>query len=380
MKQNLRRLASFLLALALIVCLAPADAVFVNGQWVIFTIVDDTLLPLNYDTMPIIYSGVPYIPYSIFTDHLGIRAVYNAEENVLILANPVRTLFYDLKNGTCYDDKDYGYDRQATVYNGGIYVPARFTGEFFGMSFSYDSGIPVVRLRSSASTQSDAAIREYYAEEFEKRLEEYQFVPPEEPDPETADPAPAYLMFTGELNDSTAALLDILEQYGLKATFFLSAETILKNEALVRRIYVDGHNIGLTLGAYEPSIPRDLTTAYGAANAALFRVLRTLSRDVCLPGGSGNERYTADWFTALEAAGYRYWDFTVIAPDFLAGADAASVQDSVIESLISVETVQTLVFHSCPAAVEALPGILDYINEREGNILTADTLTATVTM
>ncbi len=32
---------------------------------------------------------------------------------MLILANPEKTLFYDMRNETAYDDNDYGYARKA---------------------------------------------------------------------------------------------------------------------------------------------------------------------------------------------------------------------------------------------------------------------------
>lgn len=135
---RIRKIIAFLAVMAVLVLSGSTSAVIVNGQWVIFTIANDELLPLSYNTMPYMYNSVLYVPYSVFTDYLGLRSVYNAEEEVLILGNSERTLFYDMKNETAYDDEDYGYARQALIYNGFIYVPARFTAEFFGLTYSYD--------------------------------------------------------------------------------------------------------------------------------------------------------------------------------------------------------------------------------------------------
>lgn len=374
-----RKLAAFFLAAVMLALTGNTGAVIVNGQWVIFTIANDELLPLNAATMPYMYNSVVYVPYSVFTDYLGIRSMYNAKDDVLILVNSEKTLFYDMKNETAYDDKDYAYARKALTYNGLIYVPARFTAEFFGLTYSYDYEIPVVRLRDADTTYSDAYIKTYYEQEFAARLEAYQQAPPEEPDPETATPAPVYLMFTGELNDYTNTILDTLEGYGIKAMFFLNAETIRAHEDIVRRLYVAGHMIGVSATNSVPESPESLLASFDAANEALFAVLRTVGRCVYLPGGSRNEVYDASYFDALAAAGYRYWDFTVIAEDYLDYASGASVRDSVIEALISVEFVQTLAMHSTQAAAEALPGLLDYIIEREGTVVSADPLTAAVT-
>lgn len=378
MKCHKFRKAAALLIAVLILFTGTAGAVIVNGQWVIFTIVNDELLPLSYNTMPYMYNSAVYVPYSVFTDHLDIRSMYNAEDDVLILANLEKTLFYDMRNETAYDDNNYGYARKAVTYNGMIYVPARFTAEFFGLMYSYDYEIPVVRLRNDDAVYSDASIKDQYAQEFTSRLEAYQTTPPEEPDPETATPAPVYFMFTGDLNEYTSAILDTLDYYGVRATFFLTAETIRAHEELVRRMYVDGHMLGVAAANSIPETPEALVASYTAANEALFSVLRTVSRSVYLPGGSLHESYDSAYFETLETAGYRYWDFTIIADDYADNASGTAVHESVIESLISVEFVQTLAMHSTQATAEALPGLLAYITEREGTIVTPDALTATV--
>ncbi len=385
MKKTLRRTAALLLALMVSLCAAHTEAVFVNGQWVIFTIANDTLLPLNYGTMPYRYSSMVYVPYTVFTDYLGIRGMYNAEDNVLILANPERTLFYDLANGKAYDDAEYGYARKATANNGTIYVPARFTAEFFGLLYSSDDAVPMVRVRDPASSQSDAAIEEYYKQEFASRLEAFQNASTAEPPEEESDPVPAslYLMFTGELTEYTPVMLDTLKQHGVRAVFFLSADTIRGNEALVRRLYVDGHVPALSAGMGVFENPEELAALYGEANAALFSVLHVLSSSVCLPGSSRSERYDGSWFRALTDAGYRYWDFTVIADDYFENANAETVLRGVTEALTAAEETQTVVMHCTKAAAEALPRLLEYmqtyIQTEESAILTPEPLTPAIT-
>ena len=98
-------------------------------------------------------------------------------------------------------------------------------------------------------------------------------------------------MFAGDLTNYTYSILDTLSDYGVKAMFFLNAETILANENIVRRIYVDGHMIGVATSSGIPETPEALLEDYDEANAALFQVLRCVSRNVYLPGGSLNEAY-----------------------------------------------------------------------------------------
>ena len=165
------RWLAFFLVILIALLSGHAGAAIVNGQWVIFTIANDELLPLSYNTMPYMYNSSLYVPYSVFTEYLGLRSVYNAEEEILILGNSDQTLFYDMKNGNAYDDNDYGYAREALVYNGYLYVPAKFTAEFFGFSYYYDYEIPVVRLYDSTAAMTDTYIKNYYEQEFQKRLQ-----------------------------------------------------------------------------------------------------------------------------------------------------------------------------------------------------------------
>ncbi len=54
--------------------------------------------------------------------------------------------------------------------------------------------------------------------------------------------------------EATPAILDVLEQHGAHATFFLITERVPGNEALVRRILDEGHEIGNHMTREEPSI------------------------------------------------------------------------------------------------------------------------------
>lgn len=357
---------------------ADTSAIFVNGQWVIYTITNDAIHPLSYQTMPFMHSSVLYIPYTVFSQHMGFREIYNDRENILILSNGDRTLFFDLDQGIAYDDNSYTYARSALAQNGMIYLPARFTAEYFGLEYVYDAEKAVVRLTDSSAKYSMESILLFYSKTFDALLADYQTLPPPLPDPETSDPVPVYLTFAGALSEETEDILDFLRENGLKATFFLTADTILQHEELVRRIYVDGHTIGLGSASGLPASPEALLSEFQAANAALFRVLRTVSRMVYLPGGSVHEHYDAAYFTALEQAGYQIWDLTIIPNDTSPDAVGGEIADEIIMALITTETEQTLALHSTAAAHDALAPLLDYIHRRSGEIRTADLLTQPV--
>jgi peptidoglycan/xylan/chitin deacetylase (PgdA/CDA1 family) len=71
---------------------------------------------------------------------------------------------------------------------------------------------------------------------------------------ETKVPIVALTIDDGPDNGSSPMILDILEEYNARATFFLISERILGNEALVQRMLAEGHELGNHLTADEPSI------------------------------------------------------------------------------------------------------------------------------
>jgi peptidoglycan/xylan/chitin deacetylase (PgdA/CDA1 family) len=75
---------------------------------------------------------------------------------------------------------------------------------------------------------------------------------------ETEEPVVALTIDDGPDPVATAGILDLLEQYGARATFFLITTHIPGNEELVVRTVAEGHEIANHLTTDEPSILLDL--------------------------------------------------------------------------------------------------------------------------
>jgi peptidoglycan/xylan/chitin deacetylase (PgdA/CDA1 family) len=71
---------------------------------------------------------------------------------------------------------------------------------------------------------------------------------------ETKAPVVALTIDDGPDASSSPMILDILEEYHAKATFFLITERIPGNEIIVQRMIAEGHELGNHLTADEPSI------------------------------------------------------------------------------------------------------------------------------
>lgn len=71
---------------------------------------------------------------------------------------------------------------------------------------------------------------------------------------ETQAPVVALTIDDGPDASSSPLILDILEEYHARATFFLITERIPGNEVIVKRMIAEGHELGNHLTADEPSI------------------------------------------------------------------------------------------------------------------------------
>jgi len=74
---------------------------------------------------------------------------------------------------------------------------------------------------------------------------------------ETKERAMALTLDDGPHPQTTPQILDLLAEYGIKATFFLITERIVGNEAIVERIINEGHEIGNHNTKDQPSVRLD---------------------------------------------------------------------------------------------------------------------------
>jgi len=128
-------------------------------------------------------------------------------------------------------------------------------------------------------------------------------------------PYTVYLTFDdGPSSTVTPAILDILKEYGVPATFFLHGHRIAGNEALVQRMFDEGHAIGNHLWEQDGltnasgATPAELTeswqrtedailAALGPARAARYSALPV--RLVRQPGGSARPFPVPEGVSAL---------------------------------------------------------------------------------
>ena len=256
----LGRLAVLLVCLGLLI---PPPAAAAE---VCFTAVNDNVLPLTADTMPIWYKSLIYVPYTVFDSgstgvDLGLSSTYDPSTATVSVYNLRQILAFDLNAGTCRDlATDTYYDVRAVMRNGRPYVPLNTVCTFFGLSRSYNSirqGY-LLRIKNEAVVLSDSKFIEAAENLLNMRLREYNrslnpgsdtpSTPSTDPaveEPVTASDVSVYLAFRCTDGDSLADLLDALDAKAAYAVFFLTPQVLEEHGDLVRRMLGEGHSVGL---------------------------------------------------------------------------------------------------------------------------------------
>lgn len=339
---------------------------------IIFTAVNDTLLPLSDSTMPVWFYDTPYIPYSVFTNNFDISSSFDQANNRLTLFNPDYVITFDLNLNFSYDSSRTAFLEAAQRHNSTIYVPARFTANKLGLYSTYFENGPLVRVKTPFSISDNrfiSSVSRAMVTQLERYLGEQSApVSPGESPSEPVSPRakrPIYLVFSGVPSSSAQSILDDLDLRGIKATFVLDGENIAQNEEIVRRIAVAGHSIGLGgRAAADAGFYTNSTTMIGNLadqNQLLRLILKTETR-IVLP--SGSDVLNPAMAQILAAKGYRLWR-TTYHPEVGEKDNAQTFYQNTVRALSSLEDPLIMKLTADGLTADALPSILDWLRAND---------------
>ena len=184
-----------------------------------------------------------------------------------------------------------------------------------------------------------------------------------------------YLTFDDGPSSNTDNILDILDTYGVKATFFVTGKEGAKAEASYRRIVEEGHTLGMH------SYTHDYSVIYASEEVFmedmeklqryLYDVTGVQSTYIRFPGGSSNKVSDVDMrllITDVHEAGMEYFDWNVSSQD--ASSKPLTKEEILDNCLNSIERFQNciILMHdagSKDSTVEALPELIEHIQAME---------------
>lgn len=177
-----------------------------------------------------------------------------------------------------------------------------------------------------------------------------------------------YLTFDDGPGVYTERLLNILSEYNVKATFFVTNQ-FPKYQHLITRINSDGHTVALHTLTHKWSIYSSLDSYlkdFNAMNDIIEQRTGSKTRFFRFPGGTSNgqgNNYNRGIMVELSKymleSGYSYFDWNVSSGDTYL-TDSSSIISYLIEQVSKRKMSIVLAHDIKKATVEAIPGFIEY--------------------
>lgn len=366
----MKRIVTWLTVAAL--CLAMVYVPAVAANEVCFTAVNDRLLPLSADTMPVWINGVLYVPATIFDNNttgisLGLYCSQSKNGNTVTLYNLRQMLVFDINAGNSRNQHTGElYPDRAINRSNQVFLPLVAVCEFFHLDYSYSYmqyGV-LVRVKNEYVALADDKFIDAASVLMNTYLKEYLQTqpgqnpgvvnPPDPPKPPASERTDVQtcLAFYGLSEEEKVSVLDRLDQADCQALFFLSQEEIVRQDDIVRRIVGSGHYIGLQVNNATPQGSRE---TLAACNRVLAHAVRTAATVVLAPDYQR---------AALEEDGWVCWDD---AMDILPEESRSAQEYAVLlaRSIESREGVVCLTFNHDIQLSEFLDELLEQLEEKQ---------------
>lgn len=187
-----------------------------------------------------------------------------------------------------------------------------------------------------------------------------------------------YLTFDDGPSSNTDDILDILADYGVKATFFVVGKESEWAEEMYMRIVDEGHTIGLHSYSHVYEDIYASKEAYAADLLKLqdyvYALTGVKSTYIRFPGGSSNRVSRTDMqelISYLDEEGMTYYDWNISSKDAEGQLSAAQIVDNALADIEKNDTI-IILFHDAASkhsTVEALPILIEEIQAMENTVL-----------
>ncbi len=205
---------------------------------------------------------------------------------------------------------------------------------------------------------------------------------------EENDQLKVYLTFDDGPSDNTAAILDTLAKYNVKATFFVVGKTDDQSKEMYQRIVNEGHTLGMHSYSHKYSVVYDSLDAFETDFNQLQSYLYDITGQECrlyrFPGGSSNQVSNTDmseFIRFLKEEGVTYFDWNVSSGDATSQAYTADeLLNNVLTDVPKYKTSVVLMHDSNTKSttVEALGPMIEALQGMGAQILPIDENTTLV--
>lgn len=191
-----------------------------------------------------------------------------------------------------------------------------------------------------------------------------------------------YLTFDDGPSANTERILDILDSYNIKATFFVVGKEDEKSLERYQQIVERGHTLGMHSYSHKYNLVYESLDSFKEDLNKIQSLLKETTGEECrlyrFPGGSSNQVSNTDmseFIRYLNEAGITYYDWNVECGD---ARDHAYTADEMVENVMNdvvKHSTSVVLMHDAedkPNTVEALPLIIEKLQGLGAQILPID--------
>ncbi len=188
-----------------------------------------------------------------------------------------------------------------------------------------------------------------------------------------------YLTFDDGPSSNTDEILDILDDYNVKASFFVCGKDLELYGDAYKRIVDEGHTIGMHSYSHNfgdiYSSEEAFAEDYNKIHSLILDTTGVDTHYYRFPGGSSNQVSTigmSTFINYLNEQGAVYYDWNVASGDATSAAfSTEQLIDNVMTDVVKYKTSVVLLHDASNknATVEALPGLIEALQEEGAMIL-----------
>ena len=196
-----------------------------------------------------------------------------------------------------------------------------------------------------------------------------------------------YLTFDDGPSERTAEILDILAEYDIKATFFVTGKEDEASRDLYKRIVDEGHTLGMHSYSNKYSEVYESREAFAEDYQKLRGYLKEVTGTDCryyrFPGGSNNQISDvpmSSLISYLQEQGTVYFDWNITAGDAAASYTAEEIVANVSDAVVKYKTSVVLLHDSADKSetVEAVRPLIEALRGMGAEILPVDEDTSVI--
>ena len=314
-------------------------------------VVNDKLISCEQGQIDIV-KGVAYISVKFLKPALHIDLYWMDGIGQVQLNKDEKIMVLNLQDNTLTTDF-FSVDRYMVVSkNNDIMVPVRFVAEYFGYKVNFESSQLIISLTNTEPIQAEQRAQE-------KKIAEQKNV-------KTAKVM--YLTFDDGPSEYTGKILDLLDRYNMKATFFMLDGAMKVNPDAVKSIVDKGHAVGLH------GVSHKKDTFYCGAEGPLKEMEQTnntlesiVGFKTCLirtPYGS-SPYLTQKQYINLASHDYLIWDWNIDSKDWAYKNPYRTFNATTKLIKTTKNEPKVILFHDMKNIVETLELFLKWMSENE---------------